>query len=65
MAKQYFYGQDYYKSFEWATKAAGEGDKLDQFRLAHALDQGLGCERDWVKAFHWYSSQRGRAIIFS
>jgi len=53
----YFFGtgvpQDYERAFEWYNKAAQQGIKGAQFKLAVQYLYGKGVERDEEDAFNW------------
>ena len=60
MAQRCYWGchgvaKDLDKSVEWAKKAAAGGDKLGQFRLGWAYDEGEGgLEKDYAMALKWF-----------
>jgi hypothetical protein len=50
---------DYAEAVKWYRKAADQGDKAAQSKLAVAYENGTGVERDYVEAYMWWSLSTG------
>ena len=56
LAWEYAYGEkkDPVLAFEWAKKAAEQGDSKGEFILGRSFHRGLGTEQDSKEAVKWY-----------
>ena len=56
LAWEYAYGEkkDPVLAFEWAKKAAEQGDSKGEFILGRSFHRGLGTEQDFKEAVKWY-----------
>ena len=65
LAWEYTYGEkkDPVLAFEWAKKAAEQGDSKGEFILGRSFHRGLGTEQDSKKAVKWYrkAAEQGHA----
>ena len=69
MAWRYFYGQDGEtkdddKAFDFATKAAKEGDGLGMFILGNCYCYGIGVADDQVAAVRWYEESAAKGHYY-
>ena len=46
---------DYKKAFQWATKAAAQGNSTSQFFMGTSYEYGMGVELDYEQAYVWYA----------
>lgn len=53
-ALEYFEAKEYTKAFDLFEKSAKEGDPHSQYFLGHLYQEGLGIQKNHVKARSWY-----------